>query len=114
MKLFEAEQREAEGRLLCKVLNFVRGYDVIDYVNYGSRLSHSCASNAASVSMGVRGKYNIAVYASRDIGYGEELCFHYNSITEDEQEWRDAVCLCGTAESTASSSHTRAPSSTPR
>ena len=34
--------------------------------------------------MDVRGKYNIAVYASRDIGYSEELCYHYSSITEDE------------------------------
>ena len=29
--------------------------------NYGSRFSHSCAPNAVSVSMGVLGKYNIAV-----------------------------------------------------
>lgn len=81
-----------------------RGYDVIGFVdpvrrgNYGSRLNHSCAPNAVSVLMGVRGKYNIAVYVSRDIGLGEELCFHYNSIAESEQEWADAVCLCGTAQ----------------
>ena len=97
------KQPEFFNIMLEKHKDDARGYDVIGFVdpvrrgNYGSRLSHSCAPNAVSVSMGVRGKYNIAVYASRDIGFGEELCFHYNSITEDEKEWRDAVCLCGTA-----------------
>ena len=64
--------------------------------NYGSRLSHSCSPNCISVSMGVKGKYRIAVYASKDIKYGEELCFNYNSVTENEQEWQEAICLCGT------------------
>eukprot|EP01083_Nonionella_stella_P141009 433677_1 len=78
------------------------GYDLVfidpsHRGNYGSRLSHSCSPNCISVSMGVAGKYNIAVYASQDIAYGEELCFNYNSVTESEREWHDAVCLCGSA-----------------
>ncbi len=99
---YEKDDRGAEKQpelftiMLGRLKDDARGYDVIGFVdpvrrgNYGSRLSHSRAPNAVSVS--------IAVYASCDIGYSEELCFHYNSITEDEQEWRDAVCLFGTAE----------------
>eukprot|EP01084_Bolivina_argentea_P152667 266276_1 len=79
----------------------INGYDLVfidpsKKGNYGSRLSHSCTPNCISVSMGVNNKYNIAVYASSNISYGEELCFNYNSVTENEQEWQDAVCLCGT------------------
>ena len=100
------KQPEFSNNMLEQHKDDARGYDVIGFVdpvrraNYGSRLSHGCAPNAVSVSTGVRGKYNFVVYASRDIGYGEELCFQ-------EQEWCDAVCLCGT-------SSTRAPSSTLR
>ncbi|ETO29426.1 huntingtin interacting protein [Reticulomyxa filosa] len=45
--------------------------------------------------MAVHGKFQIAVYAIRDIKHGEELCFDYNSVTEDEKEWEQSICLCG-------------------
>ncbi|ETO07897.1 hypothetical protein RFI_29493 [Reticulomyxa filosa] len=45
--------------------------------------------------MAVHGKYGMQVYSIRDIKCGEELSFDYNSVTEDEQEWKQAVCLCG-------------------
>lgn len=36
------------------------------------------------------------MYAIKDIGYGEELCFNYCSLTESEKEYESAICLCGT------------------
>jgi len=77
------------------------GYDVvfIDPVRRGShasRFSHSCDPNLCCVPMSYAGKITLAVYALRDIKPGEELTFNYNSVTESEQEYRDAVCLCGT------------------
>jgi hypothetical protein len=36
------------------------------------------------------------MFASKDIKYGEELCFNYCSFTESEKEWEAAACLCGT------------------
>eukprot|EP01083_Nonionella_stella_P276925 941403_1 len=79
-----------------------RGFDVVfvDPIrkgNFGSRLSHSCSPNCTSVVMAVDGRYVIAVYALRAIARGEELCFDYNSVTESEEEYRAAVCLCGQA-----------------
>ena len=35
------------------------------------------------------------MFATRDIKYGEELSFDYKSVTESEQEFRNAICLCG-------------------
>ncbi|ETO06287.1 hypothetical protein RFI_31108, partial [Reticulomyxa filosa] len=76
------------------------GYDVVfidssKKGNFASRISHSCQPNCVAVSMAVHGKYGIQVYSIRDIKCGEELSFDYNSVTEDEQEWKQAVCLCG-------------------
>eukprot|EP01084_Bolivina_argentea_P152669 266279_1 len=80
------------------------GYDLVfidpsKKGNYASRLSHSCSPNCISITMGIingnDNKYNIGVYASKNIKYGEELCFNYNSVTENEKEWKDSVCLCG-------------------
>jgi len=47
--------------------------------------------------MAVGGKFIIAVYALRDIAFGEELTFDYSSVTEDEVEFRAAICLCGSS-----------------
>lgn len=76
------------------------GYDVlfVDPIvrgNFASRLCHSCDPNCATVVMAVNGKFVIAVYALREISFGEELTFDYSSVTEDESEFRAAICLCG-------------------
>ncbi|ETO04525.1 huntingtin interacting protein [Reticulomyxa filosa] len=77
--------------------NDPEGYDVVfidssKKGNFASRISHICQPNW---SMAVHSKYGIQVYSIRDIKCGEELSFDYNSVTEDEQEWKQAVCLCG-------------------
>eukprot|EP00897_Mesotaenium_endlicherianum_P003788 jgi/Mesen1/3437/ME000194S02584 len=43
----------------------------------------------------VDGKYMIGVYTLREIKPGEELTFDYNSVTESQEEYKKAVCLCG-------------------
>lgn len=40
------------------------------------------------------------MFSTKDIRYGEELCFNYCSVTESEKEFDSAVCLCGTVECT--------------
>lgn len=40
------------------------------------------------------------MFATKDIAYGEELCFNYCSMTESEKEFEAASCLCGTVECT--------------
>ena len=62
---------------------------------YGSRFSHSCAPNCGTVSTVANGKYTIGMYALRKIEYGEELTFDYCSITENEKEYKNSICLCG-------------------
>mmetsp|Transcript_22475 Transcript_22475/g.39821 ORF Transcript_22475/g.39821 Transcript_22475/m.39821 type:complete len:1562 (+) Transcript_22475:97-4782(+) len=76
------------------------GYDVayIDPIvrgNFASRLSHSCDPNCVTVVMIKDGKYVVTVYTLRDVAFGEELTFDYSSVTEDENEFRAATCLCG-------------------
>ncbi len=70
--------------------------DPILYGNYSSRLSHSCSPNCSTVIHIRNGQYSIGMFAIKDIGYGEELCFNYCSLTESEKEYEAAVCLCGT------------------
>lgn len=36
------------------------------------------------------------MFATKDISFGEELCFNYCSVTESEKEFETAACLCGT------------------
>lgn len=36
------------------------------------------------------------MFATKDIQFGEELCFNYCSVTESEKEYESAACLCGT------------------
>lgn len=70
--------------------------DPILYGNYSSRLSHSCNPNSSTIIQVRKGEYSIGMYALKNIGYGEELCFNYCSLTESEKEFESAVCLCGT------------------
>eukprot|EP00505_MAST-04D_sp_SCG-Rhode-Island_P000847 Stramenopile-MAST_4_protein_847 len=72
--------------------------DPIARGNIASRLSHSCNPNCGTVTVSVDGKYVIAVFALRDIAYGEELSFDYGAFTEDKDEHKMATCLCGTSE----------------
>ena len=47
--------------------------------------------------MACGGRLTIAVYTLRHVHVGEELTFDYASVTESEKEFREAICLCGTA-----------------
>jgi hypothetical protein len=76
------------------------GYDVlyIDPINKGnfsSRFSHSCDPNCGTIITAANQKYCVAMYSLKPISYGEELTFDYYSITENEKEHKQAVCLCG-------------------
>jgi len=76
------------------------GYDLLyvdakDHAAFSSRMSHSCAPNCALEGTIVNGQYTIAVRTLRPIRPGEELTQDYNCVTESEQEFRAAVCLCG-------------------
>ncbi|XP_017241564.1 histone-lysine N-methyltransferase ATXR3 [Daucus carota subsp. sativus] len=76
------------------------GYDlvVIDAMhkaNYASRICHSCRPNCEAKVTAVEGKYQIGIYTVRPIGYGEEVTFDYNSVTESKEEYEASVCLCG-------------------
>ena len=83
------------------------GYDIlmvdpILYGNYSSRLSHSCNPNCATQNKvkQMQGQYSIGMFATKDVAYGEELCFNYCSVTESEKEFDSAACLCGTYDCT--------------
>ena len=71
--------------------NDPEGYDIlfVDPIlkgNFSSRLSHSCQPNCSTITTIVKGKYVIAMYATKDIKYGEELTFDYCSVTESRFE----------------------------
>ncbi|CAK9161370.1 unnamed protein product [Ilex paraguariensis] len=76
------------------------GYDlvVVDAMhkaNYASRICHSCRPNCEAKVTAVDGQYQIGIYSVRPIGYGEEITFDYNSVTESKEEYEASVCLCG-------------------
>ncbi|KAA8524558.1 hypothetical protein F0562_010981 [Nyssa sinensis] len=76
------------------------GYDlvVVDAMhkaNYASRICHSCRPNCEAKVTAVDGQYQIGIYSVRPIGYGEEITFDYNSVTESKEEYEVSVCLCG-------------------
>ena len=57
----------------------------------------SCDPNCASCFTVIDGRHSIALRALRYIEPGEELTQDYNCVTESLDEFRAAVCLCGTA-----------------
>ncbi|KAL9259116.1 Histone-lysine N-methyltransferase ATXR3-like protein [Drosera capensis] len=76
------------------------GYDlvVVDAMhkaNYASRICHSCRPNCEAKVTAVDGYYQIGIYTVRPIGFGEEVTFDYNSVTESKEEYEASVCLCG-------------------
>lgn len=77
-----------------------RGYDILmvdpnTKGNFTSRMSHCCLPNCQTVTMISNNEYVIGMYSVQTIDFGEELTFDYNSITESENEYKEAICLCG-------------------
>lgn len=70
--------------------------DAMHKANFSARLAHSCTPNVEVRVKAVNGKYRIHFYAMRSIVAGEELCYDYNTVTDSEEEQRNAFCLCGT------------------
>jgi hypothetical protein len=76
-----------------------KGYDLVmvdpnSKGNFASRMSHSCMPNCNTVLMCSKEEYSIGMFATKEINYGDELTFDYNSVTEKEKEFQDAICLC--------------------
>lgn len=88
--LLECPRRDAKGYGLLYV-------DASEKANLGSSCSHSCDPNCVSNVVARNGRLTIALTSTRHIGYGEEICMDYNSVTSSEVEWQAAVCLCGTS-----------------
>ena len=78
-----------------------KGYDIL-YVDakhkgtFTSRLSHSCNPNCSAMLAVVNGKYVVGVRALREIADDEEVTIDYNCVTDSADEFRAAICLCGT------------------
>jgi len=60
-----------------------------------SRISHSCDPNCEAQIVSSNGKLSISLYTMRHIRCGEELSFDYSCVTESQNEYREAICLCG-------------------
>ena len=86
--ILEKHDSEPNGKDMVIVDPIIKG-------NFASRLSHSCNPNCMALPVVSNGKYSIAMFALRDIGYEEELTFDYGSYTENEEEFKTSVCLCG-------------------
>ena len=76
------------------------GYDLLmidpnNKGNFASRMSHCCKPNCQTVTMISDSKYFIGMFSVGEVSFGEELTFDYNSITEKEKEFKEAICLCG-------------------
>lgn len=88
-----------------------RGYNLLfveaggHVANIGSTLSHSCDSNCTTAVVVKDGRLCIALTTTRDVAAGEELTIDYNSVTTSEEEYRSAVCLCGSAQCRGSFLH---------
>ncbi|KAJ9170119.1 hypothetical protein P3X46_018250 [Hevea brasiliensis] len=75
------------------------GYDlvVVDAMhkaNYASQFVTLADLTVKKVTA-VDGQYQIGIYTLREIQYGEEITFDYNSVTESKEEYEASVCLCG-------------------
>lgn len=87
--ILEKNVREENGKEIVVI-------DPIFNGNFASRLSHSCNPNCCTFPVVSQGRYFIGLYAIRDIQPGEELTFDYCSFTENQKEYEDSICLCGT------------------
>lgn len=52
------------------------------------------ACQAVVLSCG--GKLTVALYTIRPVARGEELTFDYSCVTESEEEFKQALCMCST------------------
>eukprot|EP00873_Tetraselmis_striata_P037804 jgi/Tetstr1/458068/TSEL_044575.t1 len=86
------------------------GYDVM-FVDssrqgsLGSCIGHSCKPNCVAMTMAADGKLSLGIFTTREVRYGEELTWDHNHVTELEQEYRNATCLCGTSTCRGSAVH---------
>ncbi|KAF6169256.1 hypothetical protein GIB67_013686, partial [Kingdonia uniflora] len=69
--------------------------DAMHKANFASRICHSCHPNCEAKVIVVDGVYQIGVHTVCLIGYGEEITFDFNSVTESKEEYEASVCLCG-------------------
>jgi len=70
----------------------------VDAKHFGtsmSRLSHCCRPNTCVMLAIIDGQYRLSMRALRDIEPGEEITIDYNCITDSMDEFRAAICLCG-------------------
>jgi hypothetical protein len=72
--------------------------DASQRANMGSSCSHSCDANCTSAVVAKEGQLKIVLTTLRHIYPGEELTMDYYSITFSDDEWRAAVCLCGSCQ----------------
>lgn len=63
----------------------------------------SAALQAVVVSAG--GRLTVALYTIRHVAPGEELTFDYASVTESEDEFKQAFCMCSTRQCRGSYLH---------
>eukprot|EP00883_Tetradesmus_obliquus_P002426 jgi/Sobl393_1/12606/SZX60780.1 len=63
---------------------------------FASRMSHSCTPNCQAIVVSCGGKLTVALYTIRAVAPGEELTFDYSSVTESEEEFKQAFCMCST------------------
>ncbi|KAF6141094.1 hypothetical protein GIB67_006539 [Kingdonia uniflora] len=97
------------------------GYDLVvaDAMhkdNFASQICHSCCPNCEAkkvlesplpflllflfvkgilhIANAIYGVYQIGVHTVRLIGYGEDITFDCNSVTESKEEYKSSICLC--------------------
>lgn len=87
----EKLMKEPEGQQLLVIDPILNG-------NFASRLSHCCVPNCCTLPVICNNQYSIAMYTTKKVNFGEELTFDYCSFTENEQEYKDSICLCGNAQ----------------
>ena len=98
-KKLDKELPDFYNIMLERLKNDEKGYDLVMVDpnakgNFASRMSHSCMPNCNTVLVASGNDYNIGMFATKDIKFGEELTFDYNSVTEKEKEFQKAICLC--------------------
>ena len=71
--------------------------DASKRANYASSLSHSCTPNCEPRMAVRQGRLCIVLVTLRACSPGEELTFDYGAVTSNIDEYRLAVCLCGTS-----------------
>lgn len=55
--------------------------------------------------MSAGGRLTVALYTIRQVAPGEELTFDYASVTESEDEFKQAFCMCSSRQCRGSYLH---------